>query len=131
MPHRSSTAQPWRLAESRYKLTATVCPCGNIDFPPRNVCSKCSGTKLDIKTLTGNGVIESFTIIHTAPEGFEGNVPYAVALIRLQEGPIITSQVVGDLSDLEIGKNARSVFRKLFEDGKEGLIHYGFKFEIS
>ncbi len=82
------------------------------------------------QVMSGEGVIETFTIIHTAPEGFEGTTPYAIGLIRLKEGPLITAQIVGDAENIEIGKDAKAVFRKLYEHGKGGLIHYGFKFEV-
>lgn len=131
MPHRSSVAQPWRMQASRYRLAGSECViCKNVDFPPRRICSKCGGHDLVEQVMSGEGVIETFTIIHTAPEGFEGTTPYAIGLIRLKEGPLITAQIVGDAENIEIGKDAKAVFRKLYEHGKGGLIHYGFKFEV-
>lgn len=74
------------------------------------------------------GEIVSFTHIHTNPAGFAA--PYTIALIKLAEGPMISSQMVGRKEDVAIGKKVRVVFRKLSEDGDAGLIHYGFKFEV-
>jgi len=129
MPHRASVAQPWRMQDSRYRLIGTRCECGQVDFPPRNACSKCSG-QVEPVQLSGNGEVFSFTVIHTAPEGFEGATPYSVGLIKLKEGPIITAQIVGNAGDIRIGRRVKTVFRKLNEHGSDGLIHYGFKFEV-
>lgn len=131
MPHRSSVAQPWRMQASRYRLQGAQCVlCKNMDFPPRRICTACGGHDLVEKQMSGEGVLESFTIIHTAPEGFEGAVPYALGLVRLAEGPVITAQITNHSEGLEIGKKVRAVFRKLYEHGEDGLIHYGFKFEV-
>ena len=70
----------------------------------------------------------TYTIIHTAAEGFEDLVPYTLAIIKLDEGPQLTSQVIGDPEKIHIGMRVKSVFRKLGEDGEHGMIYYGTKF---
>ena len=129
MPHRSSAPMSWRLAKHRYALIGTRCPgCSALFFPPRTCCTACGSEKIESFQFSGNGVIVSFTTIHAAPEGFEKNVPYNIGLIKLVEGPVITSQIVNN--PIVIGDKVRIVFRKLSEDGKSGLINYGFKFEL-
>jgi len=81
-------------------------------------------------SLTGNGKIVSFTTIRVAPKGFEDKVPYVIGIIELEEGPMISGQIIGNIENIEIDKNVRVVFRRLVEDGLDGLIHYGFKFEL-
>ncbi|KAF5058100.1 hypothetical protein DSECCO2_350100 [anaerobic digester metagenome] len=76
----------------------------------------------------GTGEIVSYTLIHTGAEGFEGQAPYTLAIIKLDEGPRLTSQVVGNTDNIQIGTRVRSVFRKLGEDGERGMIYYGTKF---
>jgi uncharacterized OB-fold protein len=78
----------------------------------------------------GTGEIISHTIIRTAPEGFERNAPYGVALIKLEEGPTIAGQIIGDITKIGTGKKVRTVFRRMFEDGPGGQIFYGLKWEI-
>ncbi len=129
MPHRESVAGPWRLKQSRYSLTGTRCEeCGELHMPPRAVCV-CGSTDMRPFTFSGNGEVVSYTTIHVAPAGFEHKTPYNVALIKLDEGPVVAGLVV-DKDGLAIGKRVKSVFRKLHEDGKHGLISYGFKFEL-
>jgi uncharacterized protein len=129
MPHRSSVPMSWRMARHRYAIIGSRCEKGHTHFPPRALCNECDGATKPFQ-FSGRGEILSYTVIHTAPEGFEKMAPYAVALVRLDEGTVISAQIVGDLAGLSIGKKVRSVFRKLFEDGDSGVINYGFKFEL-
>ena len=47
------------------------------------------------------------------------------------EGPVLTGQIVDAENDsIEMGKRVRSVFRKICEDGKSGIIQYGYKFVL-
>ena len=126
MPHRSSVPMSWRLAKHRYMIIGTKCECGQLYFPPRAVC-ECGHSDLKPVIFSGRGEIVSHTEIHIGPAGFE-DTPYNVALIRLDEGPVISGLIVD--SKIEIGQNVRAVFRKLTTDGEEGLINYGFKFEV-
>ena len=76
-------------------------------------------------SLSGKGQIISFTKVHVAPEGFQKNVPYTLALIKLDEGPVVLGEVKGDV---QIGKRVSMIFRKISEGG--GLKQYGYKFEV-
>ena len=87
--------------------------------------------RLEIAPLSfsGRGEIYSFTTVYEAPEGFQDQAPYMVALVRLEEGPLITAQLT-DFGDTkpQIGMPVEMVTRKLKSDGERGLIHYGYKF---
>ncbi len=127
MPHMSSVPMSWRMKKHRYSVVGTVCGCGKKYMPPRSVC-ECGNTDLKGFVFSGNGEIISYTTIHVGPSGFEKNTPYNVALIRLDEGPVISGIVVD--KKIDIGKKVRGVFRRLHVDGEGGLINYGFKFEV-
>lgn len=127
MPHRSSVPMSWRLKNSRYTLTGTKCSCGKLYMPPRAMC-ECGKDKLVPVTFAGKGTIVSYTEIHIAPAGFERQVPYNIALVKLDEGPVISGVVVD--KNIKIGDHVRSIFRRLQVDGEGGLISYGFKFEL-
>lgn len=75
------------------------------------------------------GVIESFTIVHNAPKGFENQVPYILALISFSNGKKITSQVV-DCKEVSIGMKVKPCLRKIYADKGDGLINYGIKFRL-
>lgn len=124
----------WRNIQSRYNLIGVRClNCKKVYFPPRVFCPKCRRTsKLETVKLNGAGKIITYTVIHTAPEGFEGQTPYIMAVVELDDGPKLTTQVVDcDACDLKIGMRVEKAFRKIQEDGKAGLIHYGYKFKPS
>ena len=122
----------WRRFKSRYQLIGTICKnCNSKFYPPRNVCPTCRRDgKIEEVMFKNTGKIVSYTIIHTGPTGFEKQTPYPVAIIELNNGPKITAQIVDCESDeLKIGLSVKSTFRKIYEDGKDGIIHYGLKFK--
>ena len=120
----------WRLNEQRYSLVGEECPSCNVKlFPPRDVCLECEAPAKELFTFTGMGEVYSYTTIYDAPAGFEHNAPYTVALIKLEEGPILTAQLTDLMPDeVEIGMPVEMVTRKLRAEGEEGMIVYGYKF---
>jgi uncharacterized OB-fold protein len=86
--------------------------------------------KMVEKKLSGKGKILTYTIIHEAPDHFIGQVPYPLAIIKLDEGPKVTAQLV-DIKheDVKIDMRVQATFRKIHEDGYIGAIHYGYKFK--
>ncbi|MCL5437996.1 MAG: Zn-ribbon domain-containing OB-fold protein [Candidatus Thermoplasmatota archaeon] len=125
----------WRESNHRYRLVAHKCGnCSTVYFPPRDICLKChreSIGKMKEFELSGKGEIESFTVVHDVPPAFVRQRPYFLALIKLDEGPTVTAQIVDcEASELEIGKRVRAVFRRIREDGKSGVIEYGYKFVL-
>ena len=81
------------------------------------------------KALSGRGEVYSFSTMYNAPHGFEEQKPYTIALIKLDEGPMVTAQLTDvDSADVRIGLRVEMVTRKLREEGAEGQIIYGYKF---
>lgn len=81
------------------------------------------------RTLSGRGAVYSFSTMYNAPRGFEEQRPYTIAIVRLDDGPMVTAQLTDvDAADVQIGMRVEMVTRKLREDGDEGQIIYGFKF---
>jgi uncharacterized OB-fold protein len=112
------TAKHWRLKSQRYTLVGEECDnCGTKLFPPRDVCVECAAPAKELYTFTGLGEIYSYTTIYDAPAGFESYAPYTVALVKLDEGPLVTAHTTVEM-----------VTRKIRADGDEGTIVYGYKF---
>lgn len=127
-------ARNWRLKDQRYRLEGEICNgCEQAIFPPRDVCPHCGTNSQRKVELSGKGEVYSSTIIYEAPEGFADGTPYEVALIKLEEGPMLTAQIT-DKEDATkvttIGTKVEMVTRKLKEDGDKGLIQYGYKFRV-
>ena len=121
----------WRLRQQRYALVGEVCPhCEVKIFPPRDVCPNCGGEAKTRFDFSGRGVVFSYTVMRDAPAGYQQNLPYTVALVKLDEGPMVTAQLT-DLGDqaVEIGMPVEMVTRKIRSDGDDrGVIVYGYKF---
>jgi uncharacterized OB-fold protein len=121
----------WRLKQQRYGLIGEVCPhCETKIFPPRDICPNCGKEAKTAFVFSGRGEVYSFTTIYEAPTGFDENAPYTVALVKLEEGPMVTAQLT-DLGDIQpgIGMPVEMVTRRLRSDGDErSMLVYGYKF---
>ncbi|MEA3201528.1 MAG: uncharacterized protein QOE90_2956 [Thermoplasmata archaeon] len=127
------TPRFWREIDERYAMKGVKCGnCGSILFPSRTLCPKCrhaSYGKLTPFKLSGRGVVEQSTVVHTPPAGFELQAPYLLALVRLEEGPRVTAQIVDAKPDaVPVGTRVHAVFRRINEEGESGVIQYGYKF---
>ncbi len=124
----------WREIPNRYNLIGTRCgTCNKIFFPPRYICPSCRRTgKLEPYKLGGKGKIVSYTVTYVAPNGFEDQAPYVMAIIELDEGPKLTAQVT-DCSpgQVRIGDRVEMVFRRMGQEGEDGPIYYGYKFRLA
>lgn len=126
---KESPARHWREIPQRYRLEASKCKkCGKILFPPRLVCDECGNREFENIKLKGEGKIFSWTVIRVPPSEFKDQAPYAVGIIELAEGVKLTCQIVDcEFDEIEIGEKVRIEFRKVSEDGKSGVIYYGYK----
>ena len=121
----------WRLQKQRYGLVGEECPhCDAKLFPPRDVCPECGQEAKTLYNFSGRGEVYSYTTVNEPPEGYEEYAPYTVAMVKLEEGPLVTAQLT-DLGEdpVEIGAPVEMVTRRLRQDGDErGLLVYGYKF---
>jgi uncharacterized OB-fold protein len=118
-----------RELPQRYRLEANKCKkCGKIFFPPRLICSNCKSRDFEKIKLSDTGKIVTYTTIRVAPEQFNTQIPYNVAIIELNDGVRLMAQVVDcKPEDMKIGKSVKLVFRKIQEEGAAGIICYGYK----
>jgi hypothetical protein len=125
-----SSPRTWREMPQHYRLEALKCEnCGAVTFPPRPTCPKCKSDSMKPYILPMLGKVLTYSLIHSAPEGFESNVPYPVALIELEDGTKLTTQLTDcDSSEITIGMPVEMAIRKTKEEGHTGLIIYGYKF---
>ena len=95
MEHKLNFKQ-YSEALKQNKLLGLKCKqCGNIIVPPKIACGNCASTELDIAELSGEGKIQTFTTVFVAPEGREGECPYVIVLVELDEGPWIMGNLTG------------------------------------
>ena len=81
------------------------------------------------KSFRGTGTVYTFSLMYNVPQGFEDQKPYVIAIVQLDEGPMVTAQLTDVNHDaVAIGMRVEMVTRKLREEGSEGQIIYGYKF---
>ena len=87
----------WRAAREETLLLQRCGDCRAVRFFPRYLCTACGSENSEWVEASGRGSVHSFTIVHRAafPE-FQVRTPYVVALIDLDEGPRMMSNIVGD-----------------------------------
>ncbi len=88
--------------------------CGHLWHPKRIVCTQCGSTDLDWQRVAGSGEVYSFSEVHRAPTpAFASSVPYALGLVRLDEGVHLFTRYFAEPGALRIGAKARVDFRVL------------------
>ncbi|MFQ5998456.1 MAG: Zn-ribbon domain-containing OB-fold protein [Candidatus Bathyarchaeia archaeon] len=85
--------------------------CGKLFVIGQFRCSECGSSQFKKKNFTGKGRIDTFTIIRVPPQEFNHEAPYTVAIVKLDEGPLITARIDGNPENLQlkIGAVARFV----------------------
>jgi len=70
--------------------------CGHIRYPISTICPVCWSPDCVWTPLSGRGTVQSHIVFERAyHEAWADQVPYVVALIELDEGPVLVSNVVG------------------------------------
>lgn len=106
------SAPYWKGLREGRLLIQRCASCGRLQFYPRSICRHCWGTELGWDEMAGTGKIYSFTIIHRAPfEAFQADVPYAYAVVELDEGPRVVATIeTDDLDALAVDQPVTAVF---------------------
>jgi uncharacterized OB-fold protein len=77
------------------RLTGIRCgACATLALPPKELCPTCHQRQWEPVPLAGTGVVTSFTVIRIPPRGRAPEAPYAVAVVKLDEGISLLGRVV-------------------------------------
>jgi uncharacterized protein len=94
------TVQDYTSALKENRLLGLKClDCSAVNAPPRMVCQNCGSVNLEILELSGKGKIVTFTCVHVPPECRQGQPPYLVILVELDEGPWLMANLSGIETD--------------------------------
>lgn len=95
LPPITPETEAWWDATREQRLTVQRCQvCGTSQHYPRSLCTTCHADDLAMVEVTGRGRILSFSIVHRSADPAAFEVPYVVALVALDEGPVLTSNLV-------------------------------------
>jgi Predicted nucleic-acid-binding protein containing a Zn-ribbon len=102
VPQPTPDTQPFWDGAAEGRLRLPRCrDCAAVFFYPRSICPTCWSSDLEWFDASGRGRLHSYLIAHRPSPGFEDEVPYAVAVVELEEGPRLMSNVVGVPNDPE------------------------------
>jgi uncharacterized protein len=97
-------------AEGRLAVQACEA-CDDLHFPPSPICPKCNSDRQSWRVVSGRGTLESWVAFHRAYwPGFADELPYDVCLVRLEEGPLLVSNLVGGTEGAKVGAPVGVVF---------------------
>ena len=119
LPNPSTQSQPFWEAARGHQLQMQRCgSCGEVLFYPRVICPECWADDLEWETLSGRGVVYTYTVAqHPTHPKFAAEVPYAIAVVELEEGPRITTSIVGcEPEAIEIGMLVVAVYDDVTPD---------------
>lgn len=114
-PIPDAETEPYWQAANEGRLTVQRCTvCGKSQLYPRWRCLRCRG-QVEWVDASGGGTVYSFTVIRqNFSRSFRHLIPYVVALVDLDEGPRLMTNLVGvEPDDVEIGMRVRVRFEQV------------------
>jgi len=119
VPVVNTWARPFWDAAREERLIIQKCnECGKHVFYPRIACPHCSADSLVWVEASGRGTVYSCTVVEAnAPSAFLADMPFVVAVIKLEEGVQMLSNVIGcDPYDVECDMPVEVAFEKLNDE---------------
>lgn len=116
LPEGDRTLAPFLAAAKDRRLVVQRCArCGTLRFPPRELCTSCLSTEVEWAEVSGRGEIFSFNVMHQVYHpAFATEVPYAVVVVKLEEGPKMISNLVDcPVDEIRIGMAVEVVFETM------------------
>ena len=107
---------PYWEAARRHELRLQKCrQCGKVWFPIGPVCPFCLSKDFEWALMSGRGVVSNCVVFHKAwAPWLESRVPYAVVQVELEEGPRLTTNLLGiKPSEIQIGQPVEVVFEDI------------------
>jgi uncharacterized OB-fold protein len=110
----------WQKAKEHELWLRSCNSCGNAYFYPRDISPCCFSRDTEWVQASGNATLYTYAIVERAPHpGFVGDVPFVTALVELDEGPIMPTNIVIDNptpENLVVGMPLEVVFEDVTDD---------------
>jgi uncharacterized protein len=89
----------YKALDSGELIGSKCLECGAYTVPQRQICPKCHSDQTEIVTFSGMGKLAAYTVISVPPvkmaqAGYNGNNPYCVGIVTLDEGPRVSAQIL-------------------------------------
>jgi uncharacterized OB-fold protein len=112
------SANYWERAKNGELAVQQCNSCRQFVFYPRAICPHCHSADLAWKISAGRGTVYSYTVSRRAPSPeFEGLVPYVVALVDLDEGFRMMSNIIGtDALGTRCGDRVEVAFEQVSDE---------------
>jgi uncharacterized OB-fold protein len=118
IPEVDAQLAPYFAAAKDGRLVVQRCGgCGLLRFPPRELCSGCLAIAFEWVPVSGRGEVFSYNVMHQIYHpAFASEVPYAVVVVKLAEGPKMISNLVDcPVGEIRIGMPVAVVFEAASE----------------
>lgn len=105
--------RPFWEAAKRHELVMPRCTtCDHLFFYPRSECPRCLSNHLEWVRVSGRGRLHTYTIVYQpANAAFRDDTPYIYAVVQLDEGPRMVSNVVQcDLDAVKVDMPLEAIF---------------------
>lgn len=119
LPVPTDVTRPFWESAAKGRLVIQHCNrCGKPQFFPRIFCISCMASDITWRDCSGLGTIYTFTINRRGANAFmQERVPYVVAMIDLDEGVRLMSNIIDSpIDQIAIGKRVRVCFEKVSEE---------------
>ena len=119
VPRPAPESAPYWEAAKQHKFELPRCnACGGFWFPPSQSCPHCLAADFAFVPASGRGKVFSFVTFHRVYHpAFEGEVPYVVALVELEEGAMMTSNIkTDDPYAVHVGMPVRMTYEPVSDD---------------
>ena len=95
-PRITSCAEYYWQQAGQNKLTMPYCrQCDKVFYYPRHWCPSCFNQDLGWQQVSGRGKVYSYSVIYQSPfPSYQADIPYVLAIIELEEGPRMMTNVV-------------------------------------
>lgn len=96
LPESTPETEEFWAGARREELRIQRCnSCGQAYFFPRPFCPNCASRDVAWFTASGRGTLHTYVISHRPALGFKDVVPYVIAIVELEEGPRMMSNIIG------------------------------------
>lgn len=120
LPFPDAESAPYWEAAAEGRLVFRRCgACGQAFLYPRAACPRCWSSDVAWADASGRGSVYSFTVVHRNDlPPFRDRLPYVVAVVELEEGPRLTTNLEGltDANEVRCGMAVRVAFREESHD---------------